>query len=188
MWLHEGGVAAAATAIVTENLDELAPFASGSLGPIQFDLVATAMRRLWPRGTSCCERERPGGFEKGMATSVSGMSVSAGGVVQIFDCVEFNRDLRCADVASDLAFLLMDLTRLGASGGRGAPRRYREAGMDLPDELLRYSAHRALVRAKIAGLELPGSGRKRQRHMAEATDYLDLASAAASLCGQSSWS
>jgi predicted kinase len=103
-------------------------------------------------------------------------------VVQIFDCVEFNRDLRCADVASDLAFLLMDLTRLGASEvATSLLARYREAGLDLPDELLRlYSAHRALVRAKIAGLELPGSGREEAvRHMAEATDYLDLASAAA---------
>ena len=86
-------------------------------------------------------------------------------MVQIFDCVEFNRDLRCADVASDLAFLLMDLTRLGTSevatsllGG------YREAGMDLPDELLRlYSAHRALVRAKITCLQLPGQSREGQR-------------------------
>ena len=104
------------------------------------------------------------------------------GVVQIFDCVEFNRDLRCADVASDLAFLLMDLTRLGAAEVATALlARYRAAGLDLPDELLRfYSAHRALVRAKIAGLELPGSGREEAaRHTAEATDYLDLASAAA---------
>jgi predicted kinase len=96
--------------------------------------------------------------------------------------VEFNRDLRCADVASDLAFLLMDLTRLGASEvATSLLARYREAGLDLPDELLRlYSAHRALVRAKIAGLELPGSEREEAaRHMAEATDYLDLASGAA---------
>ena len=36
--------------------------------------------------------------------------------------------------------------------------RYRAAGMDLPDELLRfYGAHRALVRAKVACLELAGS-------------------------------
>jgi predicted kinase len=103
-------------------------------------------------------------------------------VVQIFDCVEFNRDLRCADVASDLAFLLMDLTRLGASEvATSLLARYRAASLDLSDELLRlYNAHRALVRVKIAGLELPGSEREEAaRHMAEATDYLDLASAAA---------
>ena len=39
------------------------------------------------------------------------------GAVQVFDCVEFNRDLRVADVASDLAFLLMDLFRLDAPVG-----------------------------------------------------------------------
>ena len=42
--------------------------------------------------------------------------------------------------------------------------RYREAGLDLPDELLRfYSAHRALVRAKIACLELRGRQRRRRQ-------------------------
>ena len=77
-----------------------------------------------------------------------------GGVVQIFDCVEFSHDMRCADVASDLAFLLMDLTRLDAAETASALlSRYREAGLDLPDLLLHfYSAHRALVRAKVACL------------------------------------
>jgi aminoglycoside phosphotransferase family enzyme/predicted kinase len=177
-------VAAAATAIVTENLDELAPFARSSLGPIQFDLVATAMRQfVATRDELLRERAAAGWIREGHGDlRVGHVCLEPEGVVQIFDCVEFNRDLRCADVASDLAFLLMDLTRLGASEvATSLLARYREAGLDLPDELLRlYSAHRALVRAKIAGLELPGSGREEAaRLMAEATDYLDLASGAA---------
>ena len=177
-------VAAAATAIVTENLDELAPFARSSLGPIQFDLVATAIRQfLATRDELLQSRAAAGWIREGHGDlRAEHVCLEPEGVVQIFDCVEFNRDLRCADVASDLAFLLMDLTRLGASEvATSLLARYREAGLDLPDELLRlYSAHRALVRAKIAGLELPGSGREEAvRHMAEATDYLDLASAAA---------
>jgi aminoglycoside phosphotransferase family enzyme/predicted kinase len=177
-------VAAAATAIVTENLDELAPFARSSLGPIQFDLVATAIRQfLATRDELLQSRAAAGWIREGHGDlRAEHVCLELEGVVQVFDCVEFNRDLRCADVASDLAFLLMDLTRLGASEvATSLLARYREAGLDFPDELLRlYSAHRALVRAKIAGLELPGSGREEAvRHMAEATDYLDLASAAA---------
>jgi aminoglycoside phosphotransferase family enzyme/predicted kinase len=177
-------VAAAATAIVTENLDELAPFARSSLGPIQFDLVATAIRQfLATRDELLQSRAVTGWIREGHGDlRVGHVCLEPEGVVQIFDCVEFNRDLRCADVASDLAFLLMDLTRLGASEvATSLLARYREAGLDLPDELLRlYSAHRALVRAKIAGLEIPGSGREEAaRHMAEATDFLDLASGAA---------
>ena len=177
-------VAAAASAIVTENLDELAPFARNSLGPIQFDLVATAIRQfLATRDELLQSRAATGWIREGHGDlRVGHVCLEPEGMVQIFDCVEFNRDLRCADVASDLAFLLMDLTRLGASEvATSLLARYREAGLDLPDELLRlYSAHRALVRAKIAGLELPGSGEKEAaRHMVEATDYLDLASGAA---------
>ena len=86
----------------------------------------------------------------------------ARGAVQIFDCVEFNRDVRCADVASDLAFLLMDLTRFGAHQiAVTLLARYRAAGLELPDELLRfYSAHRALVRAKIACLRFRAPSRE----------------------------
>ena len=138
--------------------------------------VATRDELLRARAAAGWIREGHGDLRVGH------VCLEPGGVVQIFDCVEFNRDLRCADVASDLAFLLMDLTRLGASEvATSLLARYREAGLDLPDELLRlYSAHRALVRAKIAGLELPGSGREEAaRLMAEATDYLDLASGAA---------
>ena len=177
-------VAAAATAIVTENLDELAPFARSSLGPIQFDLVAAAIRQfLASRDELLQSRAATGWIREGHGDlRVGHVCLEPEGMVQIFDCVEFNRDLRCADVASDLAFLLMDLTRLGASEvAASLLAHYREAGLDLPDELLRlYSAHRALVRAKIAGLELPGSGSEEAaRHMAEAIDYLDLASGAA---------
>jgi aminoglycoside phosphotransferase family enzyme/predicted kinase len=177
-------VAAAATAIVTENLIELAPFVGHTLGPIQFELVATAMRQFVAmRAALLRERAATGWIREGHGDlRAEHVCLELGDVVQIFDCVEFNRDLRCADVTSDLAFLLMDLTRLGASEvATSLLARYRAAGLDVPDELLRlYTAHRALVRAKVAGLELPGSGAEdAARHMAEATDYLDLASAAA---------
>ncbi|HEU0113718.1 MAG TPA: AAA family ATPase, partial [Thermomicrobiales bacterium] len=104
------------------------------------------------------------------------------GNVQIFDCVEFSRGLRCADVASDVAFLLMDLTRLDAPALAAAlVARYRAAGVDLPGPLLRfYRAHRALVRAKTACLSLAGAtAAAATAEAATASDYLDLAGGAA---------
>ena len=75
------------------------------------------------------------------------------------------RDVRCADVASDLAFLLMDLlTRFDAHLiAVTLLARYRATGLELPDQLLRLgTAHLVLVRAKIACLRLadasPGGG------------------------------
>jgi predicted kinase len=99
--------------------------------------------------------------------------------VQIFDCIEFNEALRCADVASDIAFLLMDLTRLGAGAVAAAlAGRYRHAGIELPPSLLNlYWSHRALVRAKVECLSRAGSNAGVARLNQIAT-YLNLATRA----------
>ena len=71
--------------------------------------------------------------------------------VQVFDCVEFSKAIRCADVASDLAFLMIDLERLGVgSVAADLLALYRKAGLSMPEQLVRfYSAHRALVKGKV---------------------------------------
>lgn len=97
---------------------------------------------------------------------------------QIFDCIEFDAALRCADIASDLSFLLMDLKRIGGHGLAAALlNRYLSAGVALPESLLRlYTAHRALVRVKVGLIEqAEGIGENLARSIA---DHLDVASAA----------
>jgi predicted kinase len=77
----------------------------------------------------------------------------------------------------------MDLERLGAQEAAGTlVARYQTAGVDLPDALLRfYKAHRALVRAKVACLRRRARADVAERAglVADAADYLDLATAAA---------
>ncbi|WP_334143826.1 bifunctional aminoglycoside phosphotransferase/ATP-binding protein [Rhabdothermincola sp.] len=71
---------------------------------------------------------------------------------QILDCIDFDDTLRYGDVALDVAFLAMDLERLGApEEAQTFLRAYeRQAATELPRPLLHlYIAHRALVRAKI---------------------------------------
>lgn len=72
--------------------------------------------------------------------------------LSIVDCVEFDPGLRTLDVADDLAFLVMDLTRLGAEPlATGLLAAYRAAGGDCADDALIafFAIHRALVRAKV---------------------------------------
>jgi uncharacterized protein len=74
---------------------------------------------------------------------------------RILDCVEFDDRLRHGDVLADIAFLAMDLERLGAP--RLAERLvawYLEyAGESAPGSLLdHYIAYRAQVRAKVSCL------------------------------------
>jgi uncharacterized protein len=73
--------------------------------------------------------------------------------VDVFDCIEFDDELRALDVGADLAFLVMDLeARGGGAHARALLRAYRDAGGDPGDDALvaMFGVARAWVRAKIA--------------------------------------
>lgn len=75
--------------------------------------------------------------------------------VLVVDRLEFDPKLRHVDVAEDLAFLTMDLERLGARATADAivDAYARAGGEPGPPQLLAFfGAYRALVRAKIAAL------------------------------------
>ncbi|MBZ0105930.1 MAG: AAA family ATPase [Sulfuricella denitrificans] len=75
------------------------------------------------------------------------------GAVTLFDCIEFNPDLRWIDVMSDAAFVVMDLHDHGRPGlAQRFLNRYLEqtgdfAGLAVLDY---YLVYRAMVRAKVA--------------------------------------
>ena len=74
---------------------------------------------------------------------------------RILDCIEFDDRLRHGDVLSDVAFLAMDLERLGSpAAGQRFLAFYREfAGETYPASLAaHYIAYRAHVRCKVACL------------------------------------
>lgn len=89
--------------------------------------------------------------------------------IQIFDCIEFAPRLRCCDIASEVAFLMMDLQFRGA-GALTQPflKRYLELTGDR--ELSRlvpfYKCYRALVRGKVAALSPGGDRAKASRYFA----------------------
>ena len=75
----------------------------------------------------------------------------------VIDCVEFDDRLRRIDVAADLAFLTMDLERLGAPAlATAAERAYvaRTGDRELHAVLPFYACYRAWVRAKVTALRL----------------------------------
>jgi aminoglycoside phosphotransferase family enzyme len=79
----------------------------------------------------------------------------------IIDCLEFNRNLRILDAASELTFLALECERLGARDvGEFIFRRYsEETGDRPPDALLAfYKAWHACVRARIAVWHLKDEG------------------------------
>src|SRR5262245_45646953 len=74
--------------------------------------------------------------------------------IQIFDCIEFNHRFRYGDVAGEVAFLMMDLDRLGRAdlGVRFLNAYLEESGdYDAVPLLDFYCAYRAYVRGKVLG-------------------------------------
>ena len=75
------------------------------------------------------------------------------GEIQVFDCIEFNPDLRWIDVINEAAFLVMDLDEHGRSdfAWRFLNAYLQETSDYAGLRLLRYyQIYRAMVRAKVA--------------------------------------
>ena len=84
------------------------------------------------------------------------MILADDGQVTVFDCIEFNDDLRWIDVINDLAFLTMDLRFRGAGGfAQRALNTYLEFGGDFTGVTLvsYYQVYRAMVRVKINAIQ-----------------------------------
>ena len=80
--------------------------------------------------------------------------------IQIFDCIEFDPQLRLCDLASEIGFLLMDLeARGGAPLGEALLIRYRDLINDSSLSVLLpfYKCYRALIRGKVEALRAGAS-------------------------------
>ncbi len=101
--------------------------------------------------------------------------------ILIFDCIEFNERLRYCDVASEVAFLAMDLDFLGAPLlSQELVSTYSTVTQDetLPRLLPFYKCYRAYVRGKVESLksqEKEVSEEERQRAKTQAKRYFRLA-------------
>jgi aminoglycoside phosphotransferase family enzyme len=99
----------------------------------------------------------------------------------IYDCVEFNDRFRYSDVASEIAFLAMDLDRYGhVELSRDLARTYVELSRD--EDLMRlldfYKCYRAYVRGKVESFKLDDPyihSEEKSKARAVAKDYFKLA-------------
>jgi aminoglycoside phosphotransferase family enzyme len=106
---------------------------------------------------------------------------SPGREVCIYDCIEFNDRFRYSDVASEIAFLAMDLDRYQqASLSRHLVNTY--VGLSHDEELLKllnfYKCYRAYVRGKVESFKLDDPyipEEEKTRVLAAARSYFQLA-------------
>ena len=99
----------------------------------------------------------------------------------IYDCIEFNDRFRYSDVASEIAFLAMDLDRYQQAGlSRHLVNTY--VGLSQDDELLKlldfYKCYRAYVRGKVESFKLDDPyipEEEKAKVLAAAQSYFELA-------------
>ncbi len=150
------GTPEAVQALALANFAEIRPLV-GDAG----DIAALHALRRWTRaeGARCDEAfraRRAAGFVRECHGDLHLANIAlVGGDIVIFDAIEFNERMRWIDVASEIAFTIMDLEH------RGAPalaRRFLNAYLEGTGDyaavgVLRfYLVYRAMVRAKVACL------------------------------------
>jgi aminoglycoside phosphotransferase family enzyme/predicted kinase len=137
-----------------QNFEQIRPLLKDKADLQQLDALEawseTSFNRLQPllakRAGNGSIRECHGDIHLGNATLLDGEVV-------LFDCIEFNEPFRLIDIASDVAFLAMDLEDRGL---KPLSRRLINGWLELTgdydsvDLLNLYKSYRALVRAKVS--------------------------------------
>lgn len=128
-----------------------------------------------------CQRRGEGSVREGHGDLHLANLVRIGENVIPFDAIEFNDALRWIDVASDTAFLWMDLWRIGQAGlAHVLLSEWLDASGDVsaPAVMPFFAVYRALVRAKVAGIrwtQLPEASNAAAEALEEVRTYLQLA-------------
>jgi aminoglycoside phosphotransferase family enzyme/predicted kinase len=165
------GSAAAVSSMVLGNLEECQRFIGYSLSQSEYDSIYNYLRSFLDSNRDLLnERARQGRVREGHG-DLRCEHVCMTEEVEIFDCIEFDERLRYCDVASEIAFLAMDLDSLGV------PQQADElidlyAQLSDDSELAAltnfYKCHRACIRGKVGSLkalepEVPAQEREQAR-------------------------
>ena len=138
------------------NAAEMAPFRVGVVDPdVADEVIALARRFLAGRQPLFDARIAAGRARDGHGDLLADDIFCLDDGPRVLDCLEFDDHLRYGDVLSDVAFLAMDLERLGRPDlAASFLASYRAASGDAwPASLAHhYVAYRAQVRSKVACL------------------------------------
>jgi len=137
---------------VEDNFRQTEPFLDTILDRDRWEFIAQVSRSFLARRRRLFERRVDEGRIRDGHGDLRPDHVYFHQGIQIIDCIEFNDRFRYGDVAVDLAFLFMDLDRMGAlEAGLEALAAYVAAADDpaLYRLLDFYACYRAMVRVKV---------------------------------------
>ena len=177
--------ASALAGFAADNFRELAAIPGHGLPPALLQATADASREDFTRILPSLVARAARGCVVDGHGDLHARNVCMTEPPTIYDCIEFAPAFRIGDVATEIAFLAMDLRYRGAADlATACVRAYAAARQDaeLPSLLPTLCGYRAMVRAKVAALaaaesELPAEDRASGHRSAR--QHLSLAAALA---------
>ena len=156
--VDEYGSLATVRANWDESFAQMAPFLGRTISGETNAAIATYVQRFLSKQAALLERRVADGRIRDGHGDLHAASICVeGDRLQLFDCLQFAPRFRCADVAAEVAFLVMDLEHYGrADLSTAFAHEYARASGD--EELFRlldfYACYRAYVRGKVRSLRL----------------------------------
>lgn len=151
------GVPEAICRALSDNFQETRPFVGSTLSATQYDKIVDFSRSfLTTHQELFQQRVRAGRVREGHGDLRCEHVYLLESGISVVDCVEFSPRLRTCDVASEVAFLSMDLERHGAQKlARDLIASYsaQAEDSDLLTLLPFYACYRAYVRGKVSSLK-----------------------------------
>ena len=168
------GLPATIEKTVRANLSECAPFVGDTVPESRLAVLEDYVRSYFLQGSArLWSRVRQGRIRDGHG-DLRAEHVCLSPHLEIFDCIEFSERLRSIDVASEIAFLAMDLDFLGhplLADAFAASYAKASGDAEITELLPFYECYRAVVRGKVESLrsreaEVQPEGRRQARDLA----------------------
>jgi aminoglycoside phosphotransferase family enzyme len=170
----------------SENFDQTAPYIGRTIPLEQYAHIKEYTEGFINGNTPLFHQRIENGRIRDCHGDLHAAHVCFTDSICIYDCIEFNDRFRYGDVASEVAFLAMDLDRYGAHHlSQTFVDTYVRESKDR--ELLRllnfYKCYRAYVRGKVEGFKLDDpliADKEKGKILAAAKRYFELAESYAS--------
>ena len=166
---------------IVENFEQTRKYIGGPVSPEAFETIESWSLAFMKKKKALFKQRVAQGYIKDCHGDLHLQHICVEGEkIYVFDCIEFNERFRFGDVASDVAFLAMDLDFNDRSDlAKTFVRAYIEAADDttLAKVLVFYKVYRAYVRAKVTSFMLDDPGldeQTKQDVFQRAKAYYDL--------------
>ncbi|MBU2536448.1 MAG: hypothetical protein KKD83_09845 [Chloroflexi bacterium] len=164
-----------------ENFEQTKKYIDTTISPEKYQRIKTYMEYFMARNTPLFRRRISEGKIRDCHGDLHAAHVCFCNGICIYDCIEFNDRFRYGDVASEVAFLAMDLDHYGRTDlSRQFVNAYTAASQDAELKALLnfYKCYRAYVRGKVEGFKLDDphiAKTEKEKVLAIARDYFELA-------------